>query len=123
MESRKWLGTLSAKAGDLDVLYIPTDNTCADNATIIDTICSQNNLPVVAGEEGLCEGCGAVTLSISYKNIGLKTGQMAAEILDEGKDIKKMPIAYDEHPVKKYNETICNRLGIVPPAGYVKIGA
>ena len=113
--------TLRAKAGGLDVLYIPTDNTCADNATTIDAICAENNLPVVAGEEGLCAKCGVITLSISYYNIGLKTGEMAYEILVNGKDIKSMPIAYDEHPVKKFNKTICDRLGITAPEGYAQI--
>ena len=112
---------LSAKAAQLDVLYIPTDNTCANNTDIIDSICQNNNLPVVAGEEGLCKGCGAVTLSISYYNIGVKTGAMAAEILANGADIKTMQIAYDEHPVKKYNPVICQRLGISAPEGYVAI--
>ena len=112
---------LSAKAPQLDVLYIPTDNTCANNTDIIDSVCQNNNLPVIAGEEGLCKGCGAVTLSISYYNIGVKTGAMAAEILANGGDVSQMAIAYDEHPVKKYNPVICQRLGIAAPAGYVAI--
>ena len=112
---------LSSKINSIDVLYIPTDNTCAANASIIDTICNENNIPVVAGEEGLCKKCGAVTLSISYYNIGVKTGQMAVEILKNGKDIKTMPIAYDTNPVKKYNATICTRLGITIPNEYTPI--
>ena len=105
----------------IDVLYIPTDNTCASCSNTIHQVCANANLPVVCGEEGICAGCGVVTLSISYYNLGLKTGQMAVEILKDGKDISKMPIAYDEHPVKKYNPTICQELGITPPAGYEPI--
>ena len=112
---------LNAKADSIDVLYIPTDNTCANNASIIDSICTQKNLPVVAGEEGLCKGCGAVTLSISYYNIGVKTGEMAAYILKYDADIRKIDIAYDENPVKKYNPVVCARLGIIPPVGYEPI--
>ena len=112
---------LTAGIVGIDVLYIPTDNTCASCANTIHQICSNANLPVVCGEEGICAGCGVVTLSISYYNLGLKTGQMAVEILKDGKDISKMPIAYDEHPVKKYNPTICQELGITPPAGYEPI--
>ncbi len=112
---------LNAKADSIDVLYIPTDNTCASNASIIDSVCSQKELPVVAGEEGLCKGCGAVTLSISYYNIGVKTGEMAAKILLDNADIKTMEIEYDEHPVKKYNPVICQRLGITPPEGYTAV--
>ena len=112
---------LTPVAPTLDVLYIPTDNTCASNASIIDNICSANRLPVFAGEEGICQGCGAFTLSISYYNIGQKTGEMAVSILKDKANISNMPIAYDEHPVKKYNKTICERLGITPPAGYEEI--
>ena len=96
----------------VDVLYIPTDNTCAENTEIIDSICSNANIPVFAGEENLCKGCGAFTLSISYYKIGQKTGEMAARIIKEGAHVSKMAIETDDQPVKKYNPTICARLGI-----------
>ena len=112
---------LRAKAASIDVLYIPTDNACASNTQIIDSICDENNLPVVAGEEGMCADCGAVTLSISYYTIGQKTGQMAVEILKNGANVGEMPIAYDTNPVKKYNPTICERLGITVPSDYTAI--
>ena len=112
---------LNGSISDIDVLYIPTDNTAASCTSTINSVCSSHNIPVVAGEEGLCKGCGAVTLSISYYNLGVKTGQMAVEILRDGKDISTMPIAYDENPVKKYNPQICEQLGITVPEGYVPI--
>ena len=52
-----------------DVLYVPTDNTAANNSGIIDNIC-RGVKPVFAGEEGICGGCGVATLSISYYDIG-----------------------------------------------------
>ena len=112
---------LNGNINNIDVLYIPTDNTAASCTSVINSVCSSHNVPVVAGEEGLCKGCGAVTLSISYYNLGLKTGQMAVEILKDKKDISKMPIAYDENPVKKYNPTICEALGITVPEGFIPI--
>lgn len=104
-----------------DAIYIPTDNTAASNATLIDSVCRTAGVPIVAGEEGICKGCGIVTLSISYYNIGVKTGKMAAEILLGKADIKTMAISYDENPVKKYNKTICDELGITVPQGYEEI--
>ena len=120
-DSNELNAALTGNIGGLDILYIPTDNTCASCTSTIHQICSNANLPVVCGEEGICKGCGVITLSISYYNLGLKTGQMAVEILKDGKDISKMPIAYDEHPVKKYNPAICEELGLTPPAGYEPI--
>ena len=50
-------------------------------------------VPVVAGEEGICKGCGVATLSISYYDLGVATGKMAAKVL-QGEDISTMPIEY-----------------------------
>lgn len=112
---------LTAGIVDLDVLYIPTDNKCADNVTIIDAVCRPAKLPVICGEEGICKGCGVATLSIDYFNLGIKTGQMAVEILKDKKDISKMAIAYDENPVKKFNKAIAEELNITVPASYTEI--
>ena len=111
----------STAAASSDVIYVPTDNTVAANTGIIDNICRPARVPVVAGEEGICSGCGTVTLSISYYDIGYKTGEMAAEILAEGADISTMPIEYAPQVTKKYNKTICDELGIAIPDDYEAI--
>ena len=121
-DSNDIVTVLNGNIDSVDALYIPTDNTAASCKETIHNVCRPKNKPVVAGEEGICSGCGAVTLSISYYNLGVKTGKMAAEILKGEKDISTMPIAYDENPVKKYNPTICEELGLTPPEGYVAIG-
>ena len=121
-DSNDIAANLDKMIGDkVDVLFIPTDNTCASNVTIIDAKCSAANLPVFCGEEGICKGCGTFTLSISYYKLGLKTGEMAAKIIKEGAHISKMKVQFDDEPVKKYNPTICARLGITVPEGFVAI--
>ncbi len=101
-----------------DVIYVPTDNTVASNTGIIDNICQPAKIPVIAGEEGIMNGCGVASLSISYYDLGYTTGQMAAKVLTGEADISEMPIAYA--PVtKKYNPTICDALGLTVPEGYV----
>ena len=109
-------------ADNSDVLYVPTDNTAANNTGIINNIC-QGVVPVFAGEEGICGGCGIATLSISYYDIGYKTGEMAAQILTGEADIASMPIEYAPQFVKKYNPVTCEALGITPPDGYEAIAA
>ena len=104
-----------------DVIYVPTDNTVAANTGIIDSICQPAGVPVIAGEEGICGGCGVATLSISYYDLGYTTGQMAVQILTEGADISTMPIEYTT-TTPKYNAAICEALGITPVDGYVAIG-
>lgn len=115
---------LTAAAPNLDVLYIPTDNTCADNASSINNICVTNRLPVIAGEEGICKGCGLATLSIDYYRLGQITGRMAYEILVEHADISQMEIRYDESQTKLYNPDALAPLGLTEadvPEGYTAI--
>ena len=106
-----------------DVIYVPTDNTVAANAEIIDNIARPAGVPVIAGEQGICSGCGVATLSISYYDLGYKTGEMAAEILTGKADISTMPVEYAPQFTKKYNAEICAALGVTVPDDYVAIEA
>ena len=105
-------------ADNSDVIYVPTDNTVAENTGIIDNVCSPKKVPVIAGEEGICRGCGVATLSISYYDLGYATGKMAVKILRDGADISTMAIGYAETQTPKYNKAICESLGITPLSGY-----
>jgi len=109
-------------ADNSDVIYVPTDNTVAENTGIIDNICEPAKIPVIAGEEGICAGCGVATLSISYYDLGYATGKMAVKILRDGADISTMAIGYAETQTPKYNRQNCEALGITPLEGYTVIG-
>ena len=104
-----------------DVIYVPTDNTVAANTGIIDNICRPAKVPVVAGEEGIVTACGVATLSISYYDIGYKTGEMAAQVRTGAADISTMPIEYAPQFTKKYNAEICADLGLEIPSDYVAV--
>lgn len=108
---------------ECDAIYIPTDNTMASNTQIINNICLPAKVPVIAGEEGICSGCGVATLSISYYDLGYQTGEMAYKILAEGEDIASMEVETAAQVTKKYNPAICEELGITIPEGYEAIEA
>ncbi len=107
---------------EADVIYVPTDNTVANSAKIVGEICRDKKIPLIAGEEGICSGCGVATLCISYYDLGVATGQMAAKILKGEANISEMPIEYAGSATKKYNPDMCQALGLTPPEGYVPIG-
>jgi len=106
-----------------DVIYIPTDNTAANNTETIANVVLPAGVPVIAGEQGICGSCGVATLSISYYDIGYKTGKMAADILTGKADVSAMPIEYAPEFTKKYNAVTCDALGLTPPDGYEVIAA
>ncbi|MBQ9750053.1 MAG: ABC transporter substrate-binding protein [Clostridia bacterium] len=113
----------SAAAAEADVIYIPTDNTAANAAELIGGVVGDT--PVIAGEQGICTGCGVATLTINYYDLGVATGKMAAKILKGEADISEMKIQYADKFTKMYNKEICERLDMdieaLEAAGYVAI--
>ena len=107
---------------EMDVLYIPTDNTAASCTEAIRNVVEPAGIPVIAGEEGICSGCGVATLSISYYDLGVATGEMAYEVLVNGADVSTMPVQFAPNFDKKYNAELCDILGVAIPEGYVAIG-
>ena len=122
-DSNDIASVVQSAVSECDVLYIPTDNTMAGNTESINNIALPAGVPIIAGEEGICSGCGVATLSISYYDLGKATGEMAVKILKDGEDISTMPIEYAPNFTKEYNADICAELGIEVPDDYVAIGA
>ena len=104
-----------------DVIYIPTDNTAANNTETIANVVLAAGVPVVAGEAGTC-ACGVATLSIDYYDLGYATGKMAAKILTGEADISTMPIEYAPEVAKLYNPDNCAALGLTMPDDYAPLG-
>ena len=115
------VSSVTQKAADFsDVVYIPTDNTAASNTEAIANVLLPAGVPAICGEEGICRGCGVATLSISYYDLGVTTGKMAAKILKGEANISEMPVEYTD-ATPKYNASICDQLGITPLDGYEAI--
>ena len=111
----------TAACAAADVLYIPTDNTAASCTETIANVAIPAGKAIVAGEAGICGGCGVATLSIDYYDIGYAAGEMAYEILVNGANPGEMEIAYAADVQKLYNEANCTALGIEVPEGYAPL--
>ncbi len=120
-DSNDLASVVTTACAEVDVLYIPTDNTMASNTGIVNNIAEPAKIPVVAGEVGICKGCGVATLSIDYYSIGKKAGEMAYEILVNGAKAGEMEIEYADTLTKQYMASRCKTLGITVPTDYVAI--
>lgn len=108
-------------ADSCDVIYIPTDNTIANNMEGVKNITVPAGIPVICGEENMCAVGGLATLSISYYNIGYNAGLMAYEILVNGKNPADMPIQYADEVTVKYNADVAEALGMKMPEDMIAI--
>lgn len=120
-DSNEIQAVVTSACESCDVLYIPTDNTMAANTETVNNVALPAGVPIIAGEEGICSGCGVATLSISYYDIGYTAGEMAYDILVNGADITTMDIKFAPQVTKEYNASICETLGVTIPDDYVAI--
>lgn len=121
-DSNDLSGVAQTACEDIDVLYIPTDNTCASNGPLIAEAANSNNVPIITGEKDTCIKCdGLATLSIDYYDLGRKTGEMAIKVL-KGEDISKMKIETSDNPQKMYIKKVAEKYGVTMPSDYIEIG-
>ncbi len=104
-----------------DVIYIPTDNTAANNTEAIANVVIPAGTPVIAGESGICKGCGVATLSIDYYDLGVATGKMAIKILKGEAKVGEMPVEAAAEATKKYNKANAEALKVTIPEDYTEI--
>lgn len=102
---------VNSMVNECKAVYVPSDNTVAQNDTIVGDICTENNVPVYTSYGGTI--CYA-SLAIDYYKLGEETGKMAAEILLGTKTVADIEIA-TLTPTVTYNEELCQKLGITVP--------
>lgn len=107
-ETTELQALITSAATDCRAIYVPSDNTVAQNDTILGTICNEKNVPVFTSYGGAV--CYA-SLAIDYYELGQQTGLMAAQILLEGKSPADLPVK-TLTPSVVYNEELCAALGI-----------
>src|SRR5699024_1927684 len=78
--------------GDVDAIYVPTDNTVVSGIAALIQVAEQKQIPVVAGDSGPVEGGAIATLGIDYTKLGYQTGEMAVDILMNGATPDSMPV-------------------------------
>ena len=94
---------VNSAASECKAIYVPSDNTVADNDSVVGTICEQKMIPVFTSYgSSICYA----SLAIDYYQLGYETGKMAAEILLGNKSVADIEIT-TLTPSVVYNKTLC----------------
>lgn len=102
---------VTTACGECKAIYVPSDNTVADNDSVVGTICNEKKIPVYTSYGGnICYA----SLAIDYYALGEETGKMAAEILLGNKTPDQIEIM-TLTPETVFNEELCEALGITVP--------
>ena len=121
-DSNEIQAVLTNAVGECGAVYIPTDNTLANNMEIVKNVTVPAGVPSFAGAEQMCVEGALSTLSISYYDLGVRAGEMAYEILVNGANPAEMPVEFvSEGITPKYNADIAAALGVTVPEGMATV--
>ena len=110
-ETTELQALVTSAASECKAIYVPSDNTVAQNDSIVGAICNDKKVPVFTSYGGAV--CYA-SLAIDYYELGRETGKMAAEILLGTKSVEDIEIK-TLVPTTVYNKDLCSQLGITVP--------
>lgn len=101
----------------VDAIYIPTDNNVAANMNYVANAVRGKGILVLTGEEGMLNNGGQLTLSISYSNLGARTGEMAVSILNGEKTPSEISVLTmkKEDCVYVMNSSMLSDAGVTLP--------
>ncbi len=104
--------------GEVDAIYIPTDNTFASAMPTVSMVTTPAKIPVICGEENMTMAGGLATYSVDYYRLGEMAAEQAISILTGEADVGDIPIGFASEEDMKYvfNEEVAAEIGIEIPA-------
>lgn len=98
--------------GDVDAIYIPTDNRVTEGLEAVIQYSESNQIPLFGAENGQVERGAIATYGISYTDLGYQTGQMAIRILEDGENPAEMPVETLDTIEFILNPAAAERMGV-----------
>ncbi|MDY5251520.1 MAG: ABC transporter substrate-binding protein [Erysipelotrichaceae bacterium] len=114
--------TMQSFIGQIDALYVPTDNNIAAAFASVDIVASENKIPVLAGESNVVKNGALLSLGADYYKIGYQTGEMAVEILNGDKKITDFAIQFQKDVDVYYNAKTAAKIGLELPQSIIDKG-
>ena len=97
-------------ASKVDAIYVPIDNGIALAMPILSEVGKQAGIPVYVGADSMVQDGGYATVGINYEDLGTKTGEMVAEVLN-GTSPADMPVETLDDFYKVINQTTAKAIG------------
>ncbi|BCO08065.1 ABC transporter substrate-binding protein [Desulfolithobacter dissulfuricans] len=100
--------------GQVDAVFIPTDNTIVSALESVIKVGTQNRLPIFAADVDSVARGAVAAMGFDYYRHGLQTGAMAHRIL-EGADPGGIPVEFQKDLELHINRKYATLMGVVPP--------
>ena len=104
----------------VDFIYVPTDNIIASATPALVAITNEAKIPVVAADAILLKNGATASVNIEYFQLGVVSGEMAADILSGKSKPQDMPIAFQKDFTPSINKAQADKLGLKIPEDLAK---
>jgi putative ABC transport system substrate-binding protein len=85
------LAAAQSLVGQVDVIWVGTDNTVVSGLEAVLGVCEENLIPFFPSDDPSIEKGGIACLGFDYYDVGYQTGEMAVRILD-GESAEDIPV-------------------------------
>jgi putative tryptophan/tyrosine transport system substrate-binding protein len=98
--------------GKADCIYIITDNTVVSALESVIQVAREHDIPLFVGELDSVKRGGFAAYGFDYYDIGYEAGEMAAQILKDGKKPADLPVQYPQKLKLLINKKAAKDMGI-----------
>ncbi|NPA44237.1 MAG: ABC transporter substrate-binding protein [Chlorobi bacterium] len=78
---------------NIDLFFIPADNTAQAAASIIINFCDKNKIPVFTGIPGIVKQGAIATVGTNYYELGKVNAQQVKQIISQNKKCSEIPVS------------------------------
>lgn len=114
------LQAMQSLVKQVDVIYIPTDNTAAAGMVTVGQVVMEAKVPVVTGSTDMTLEGGLATYGINYNKLGAQTALMAVKIFKNEAKVGELPVEFSNDNLLVVNEDMAKALGIDPTTIKIK---
>jgi putative ABC transport system substrate-binding protein len=105
--------------GQVDAIWIGTDNTVVTGLEALIGVAEDNDIPLFPADDPSIERGGIATYGFDYKDIGIQTGWMVARILDGDGTANDVPVEKGETISLSLNIAAAQRMGVTIPQSVI----
>lgn len=105
--------------GQVDAIWVGTDNTVVSGLEALIGVAEENNIPFFPADDASIERGGIAAYSFDYKDIGIQTGWMIARILDGDGTANNIPVEKGQIINLSLNIAAAARMGVTIPQSVI----
>ncbi len=102
-------------AGEVDAVYVPTDNVVASALPALIAVTNEKNIPVYGAEKAHVSNGAMASLSVDFYQLGLRAGEMGAAILRGESKPQEMPVEGQQELTLVIHQGQADLLGVTIP--------